>query len=70
MQKFAGRKACLFFENTVKVCEVVESRLVAGIKNVAGFAQALDGEFDAPAVQIGIESFAGDLLEDIGESAR
>lgn len=70
MQKFAEREAGLFYENPVKVSEIVESRLVAGIKNVTGFAQALDGEFDAPAVQIAIESFAGDLLEDIGEATR
>lgn len=70
MQEFTGREAGLFFENAVKVSEIVESRLVAGIKNVTGFAQALDGKLDAPAVQIAIESFAGDLLEDIGESAR
>ena len=70
MQEFTGREAGLFFENPVKVSEIVESRFVAGVKNVTGFAQALDGEFDASAIQIAIESFAGDLLEDIGEAAR
>ena len=38
MQKFAVREAGLFFENPVKVSEIVESRLVAGVKNVTGFA--------------------------------
>ncbi len=60
----------MLFEDPVKVSQIIETRFVAGVEDVPGFAQSLDGEFDALAVEVSVESNAGDLLENFGESAR
>ena len=63
VQVQTGSLGGVFFEYTVEVGQIVETRFVAGVENVSGLAQALLRIFNAAFIEIVTKGLAGLSLE-------